>query len=103
MASSSHELNPFRTRGGGVAYTLPAGERLYLITAVPSEPPSEDAYRIEIARGAKVLWSARDVRPVDDTFVITVPGEFLQPGTYTLKIYDGSRLTDSYAFRVVPR
>lgn len=103
VVSSSHELNPFRSRGGGMTYELPAGERHALITVVPSEPPSEHAYRIEIARDNKVLWSERDVHPVDDTFAILVPGELLQPGTYMLKIYGDSRLIDSYRFRVVPR
>ena len=45
--------------------------------------------------GSKVLWRAHDVQPIDDTFAITIPGNFLEPDTYTLNVYAKSKLVDS--------
>ena len=104
--SSHHELSALRVRGSEVAIELPAGEERYLLTVVPSEPPSEDEYQIEIVHESEVLWSASGIRPIDDIFDITVPGRFLKPGTYTLNVYAlggvQPQLADRYTFRVVP-
>lgn len=103
VATSHHELTPFRARGPAAVYELPAGEPQYLVTIVPSSPPA-GAYDIEIARGGKVVWRARDVRAVDGTFVLTIPGAFLDDGTYTLNVRSGGgRLVDQYRFRITPR
>lgn len=101
--SARHELEAFRTRGPGLVHELPAGERRYHIVAVPSEPPDAGEYRLEIVRDSDVLWSARGVRPVDDAFDISIPGEFLEPGTYTLNVYDERHLIERYTLRVVER
>lgn len=99
---SQHELNANLTRsGGGSTYELPAGRERYLITAVPTDPPTEPAYTLEITREGRVLWRARGVRPVDDTFVIDVPGAFLKPGSYALNVRAGDRLVERYPFKCV--
>lgn len=102
---SQHELNANLTRSGGgrFTYELPAGRERYLITAVPAQPPTETAYTLEIRRDGRVLWSARRVRPVDDTFVLDVPGAFLEPGAYALDVRAGGRLIERYPFRCVTR
>jgi anti-sigma factor RsiW len=100
LPSSHHEFNALLARGPAPVYELPAGQERYLITAVPSAPPAEPAYELQILRGSRVLWSARDVRPVADTFVIYVPGRFLAPGTYTLNVLADGHLVDRYPFRV---
>lgn len=100
VPSSHHEFNALLARGPAPVSELVAGQERYLITAVPSAPPAEPAYKLEITRDSRVLWSARDVRPIDDTFVIDVPGRFLTPGTYTLSVLADGRLVDRYPFRV---
>ncbi|HEX6099178.1 MAG TPA: hypothetical protein VF432_22890 [Thermoanaerobaculia bacterium] len=102
VASSHHEFSPLLTRGTGVTRELPAGEREYVITVVPSQPPDGE-HEIEIARGTKRLWSAGGVHPIDDTFIVTIPGEFLDVGTYTLIVRGDDGVVDRYAFRVTPR
>lgn len=103
VPSSHHELNAVLTRGTGApAYELPAGQARYLLTIVPPEPPAESAYELEIARESRVLWRARGVRPIDDTFVIDVPGAFLEAGTYTLLVRTDGQFVARYTFRVTP-
>jgi hypothetical protein len=102
VPSSHHELNAVLTRGGAPAYELPAGQARYLLTIVPPEPPAESAYELEIVQESRVLWRARGVRPIDDTFVIDVPGAFLEPGTYTLLVRADGRFVARYTFRVTP-
>lgn len=102
VPSSAHEFHALLARGvrSAVAYELPAGQERYLITAVPIEPPSEPAYEIEITRETAVLWRARGVRPLNDTFVIDIPGGFLTPGTYTLSIKSAGHIVERYRFNV---
>ncbi|HEV7766111.1 MAG TPA: hypothetical protein VGQ76_13990 [Thermoanaerobaculia bacterium] len=98
--SSHHEFTASHTRGPGPSFVLPGGQRRYLVTAVPTKAPTESAYELEIIRNSRVLWTAKDVRTIDDAFVIDIPGEFLTPGAYTLTIRAGERLIDHYPFRV---
>jgi hypothetical protein len=98
--SSHHEFTADHTRGAGPSFVLAGGQRRYLVTAVPTEAPIESAYELEIARNSRVLWTATNVRPIDNAFVIDIPGEFLAPGEYTLSIRAGERLVDHYPFRV---
>lgn len=103
VVPSAHvELDAVLTRSGAAtdASELRAGEARYLLTLVPPERPAASDYEIEIARDARVLWSRRGVRPIDDTFVIDVPGAFLEPGTYTLHVFTGGRMVARYALRV---
>ncbi|HEX6095772.1 MAG TPA: hypothetical protein VF432_05550 [Thermoanaerobaculia bacterium] len=99
--SAHHELRPILTRSGANAtYELPSGEAHYLLTLVPVETPGEEEHEVEIARGSRVLWRARGVRPIDDAFIIDVPGQFLEPGTYTLRVRAGHQLVARYTVRV---
>ncbi len=98
--SSHHEFTTDHARGRGPLYVLPGGQRRYLVTAVPTQLPTEPAYELEIARNANVLWTATDVSPINDAFVIDIPGEFLEPGAYTLSIRAGERVVDRFPFRV---
>jgi anti-sigma factor RsiW len=100
--TSHHVFSPTFTRGaaGGPVYALPAGEARYLLTIVPVETPGEGEHEIELTRESRVLWRARGVHAVDDAFVIDVPGRFLEPGTYTLRVRSGDRLVARYTFRV---
>lgn len=99
--SSQHELSPHLTRGNtGLAYELPAGEARYLLTIIPVETPGEGGHEVEIARESRVLWRASGVRPIDDAFVIDVPGRFLAPGTYTVSVREGGKLVARYTIRV---
>lgn len=100
VPSSHHEFNPLLARGPATIYELTAGQQRYLITIVPSEPPAATAYNLEIARDARVLWRAQHVRPVNDVFIIDIPGAFLTPGTYTLSIRADGKIVDRYSFRV---
>lgn len=91
--TARHELRSFPTRGGGPTYVLPAGEERYLLAVTTAMSTADE---IRIARGAEVLWRASDVRAVDGTFTLSVPGRFLKPGTYTLSLHSegsGERLT----------
>jgi hypothetical protein len=99
--ASHHELSHFRGRGPAVAAELSAGQGGYLLTVVPSEAPADAGHDIEIARGSKVLWRLRGVRPINNAFFITIPGGLLRPGTYTLNISVDGRRTDSYRFDVM--
>ena len=100
--SAHHVFSPSLTRSGASAtYALPAGEARYLLTIVPVERPALVEHEVEIARESRVLWRARGVRPLDDTFVIDVPGHFLEPGTYTLRVRAGQQLVARYTFRVL--
>lgn len=102
VPSTAYELTALRARGDtGPAYALPAGQQRYLITAIPSEPPDEQApYDFEITRDGRVVWRARDVRPLNDAFVVDIPGEFLTPGTYTLNVNKAGRIVERYPFIV---
>lgn len=101
--SAHHVFRPALTRSGAApAYELPAGEARYLLSIEPVEKPSGRDHEIEIARESRVLWRARGVRAIDGAFVIDVPGRFLEPGTYTLRVRDGERLVARYTFRVSP-
>jgi hypothetical protein len=100
--SAHHVFTPNLTRSGANAtYELPAGEARYLLTIEPVETPGDVDHEIEIARESRVLWRAR-VRPIDGAFVIDVPGRFLEPGTYALRVRAGEQLVARYTFRVTP-
>lgn len=104
IPTSTHALDADLTRSGAAAIEqeLPAGEGRYLLTLVPPEPPAAGEYALEIARDARVLWSKDGVRPIDGTFLIDVPGKFLEPGSYTAYVLRDGRLVARYAFRVTP-
>ena len=99
--TSHHIFSPSLTRGGAdPAYELPAGEERYLLTIEPVDTPADEEHEVEIARESRVLWRASGIRPIDDAFVIDVPGRFLAPGTYTLRVRTGGKLVARYTFRV---
>lgn len=98
--SAHYEFRPLLTRGPAVAYEVAGGQRRYLMTVIPSGPPAESEYALEISRASRVVWRAEHVRPIGDAFVLDIPGKFLTPGTYVLKVRAGARLIDHYAFRV---
>jgi hypothetical protein len=102
VPSSHHEFNTLRARGPSAVYELKAGQQRHLITLVPGEPPRDTSYNLEIARDARVLWSATNVRPVNDVFIVDIPGQFLPPGTYTLSIAADGTVIDRYTFNVRP-
>lgn len=103
VQESPHELTPLQTRSaGGPASELRTGARRYLLTLVPSRPPAERAYTLEIERDGRVLWRAEDVHPAGGRFALSVPGEFFEPGTYRLHLYAGGRIVDRYVVTVVP-
>ena len=101
--SSHHVFSPSLTRGGaGPAYELPSGGARYLLTIYPVATPRDEEHEIEILRGSGVVWHARGVRPIEDAFLIDVPGRFLEPGTYTLRVRAADRLVARYIVRVTP-
>ena len=102
VPTSRHEFTAFRVRGPAPEYEIPAGDSPYQIVAVPSVPPADDPYRIQIVRDSQLVWSI-DVRPLEDTFVIDIPGKFLKPGAYTMRISRQGELIERYPFRVVAR
>jgi hypothetical protein len=102
VPSSHHEFNTLRARGPSGVYELQAGQRRHLITLVPSEPPRETPYDLEITRDSRVLWTARNVRPIEDVFIVDIPGQFLPPGAYTMSITANGVVSDRYSFRVRP-
>lgn len=97
---SHHTFEAPLSRGPESVYELPAGQPRYVITAVPTEPAAEREYELEITRDRRVLWRAKDVRPIENTFVVDIPGTFLSPGMYALKIRADGKLVDHYPFRV---
>ncbi|HKR62166.1 MAG TPA: hypothetical protein VJZ00_00435 [Thermoanaerobaculia bacterium] len=100
VLTSQHEFNRESTRGTGPVYELRGGQQRYLITAIPAETPTAPSYEMEITRDSRVVWTAKDVRPLNDAFVVDIPGKFLSPGTYTLTIRTDREVTDRCFFRV---
>ena len=109
-----HELRALQFRGGGAAppvFELPAGEERYLIVPILSDAAHDPRYRIEIKdlseAGAKTVWSADRVQPVEGAFAVSVPRDFLLAGPYQLDVYgvddEGAHLRDRYRLRVTAR
>ena len=98
--SAQYELNAHLMRGPERVHELEGGQERYLLTVVPSAPPEAARYAIELTRGSRVLWRTENVRPIDDAFVVQIPGEFLAPGTYALSLRANGGLVDRYPFRV---
>jgi hypothetical protein len=102
VVSSRHEFNPNVTRSGAAGVPrLVAGQQRYIITLVPTAAPKEGSYTLELTRGEDILWREEGIQPIDETFVLHIPGERLEPGKYTLNVgaADGG-VIDRYPFEV---
>lgn len=93
----------------GRTLRLPPRTDAYHLTLALYEAPIFPEYRLEIVPEgrpqARPLWSRSGLRrQPDDTFSLYLPGDFLPPGRYELRLYgleDGSeRLLASYPLEV---
>lgn len=98
-----------RGRGSERVLRLPPREEAYLLTLALYEAPVFPDYRLEIVpQGqpqAGPLWARSGLqRKHDDTFSLYIPGDFLSPGRFELRLYglEGGeeRLLASYPLEV---
>jgi len=75
---------------------LPAGEARYLL-ALPVDEPSS---RIDLVDRSGVVWSETEVRPIEGSIELEIPGKFLRPGSYRIDVYGEGHLVKRFAFRV---
>ena len=81
-----------RGTGDEAVLELPSGPHTYLLTLAVGRIGEYSTYRLEIVRsgteGIEPLWAKSGLeRQGDGTFELYLPGDFLSPGRYELRLY----------------